>query len=349
MKVLFFYFYHILTITKKEKQEENDMQNELFITNQELTFEDFRGHVMQAILSINVTPKITVEKKDVLKTNDECCHGIGIRRDGSIIGPVKYLDDSYDAIKKGIMTEESVIRKIVAETISELENVPTISADDLTLFNIGNKIFPCLVKTSCNQKFLEDVVHEDFLDLSIIYKVFLNDGRFGADKKGTISITDPFLKKLGLTAKGLHDLAFDNFKHSKRYVNTMSGTLEEIGGKDDFPEMDEIIKACTGNDMFVLSNEDKLLGASVIMDTDLLSKLSNDIFGGDFFIIPSSIHEVLAISTKSWSAEEINQMINEVNANSLDADDVLSDHVYLYDSKSNTVTYDCSVSEKDAI
>lgn len=56
--------------------------------------------------------------------------------------------------------------------------------------------------------------------------------------------------------------------------------------------------------------------------------------GGDYFIIPSSIHEVLLVKdTGEMNARDLAAMIREVNATEVAPEDVLTDHAYHYDSK----------------
>ena len=56
-----------------------------------------------------------------------------------------------------------------------------------------------------------------------------------------------------------------------------------------------------------------------------------DFFGEDFYILPSSIHEVLLLpQSKAPSKEQLDQMVREVNRDCLDPGDYLSDHAYYY-------------------
>ena len=55
-------------------------------------------------------------------------------------------------------------------------------------------------------------------------------------------------------------------------------------------------------------------------------------------IIPSSIHEVILLPSDNGHYLKYNQMVQEVNATSVNAEEVLSDHCYLYDQQSKTIT-----------
>lgn len=56
--------------------------------------------------------------------------------------------------------------------------------------------------------------------------------------------------------------------------------------------------------------------------------------GGDFFILPSSIHEVLIVPDNGqMGLRDLEDMVKEVNATQVAPEDKLTDSVYHYDSK----------------
>ena len=58
----------------------------------------------------------------------------------------------------------------------------------------------------------------------------------------------------------------------------------------------------------------------------------------DFFILPSSVHEVILIPKVSGvSAEMLLEMVKEVNATQVEDIEVLSDNVYCYERESDRV------------
>ncbi|MCQ4957062.1 DUF5688 family protein, partial [Veillonella parvula] len=46
----------------------------------------------------------------------------------------------------------------------------------------------------------------------------------------------------------------------------------------------------------------------------------------DYYIIPSSVHEVLILLADSIGKEELNQMIQEVNATVVESREILAEH-----------------------
>ena len=73
-----------------------------------------------------------------------------------------------------------------------------------------------------------------------------------------------------------------------------------------------------------------MFGAVNMIYEEYLKKLYK-MFKGSFFILPSSVHEVILVPEWQMEAEELKKMVVEVNENELDYMEVLSDNVYHYD------------------
>lgn len=80
--------------------------------------------------------------------------------------------------------------------------------------------------------------------------------------------------------------------------------------------------------LYCFSNESKLNGAAYIMNEEI-QKMVSEKLGGDYYILPSSVHEVLVISKDiDIPLQNIEQMVQHVNLSCVSAEEVLSDHVY---------------------
>jgi gamma-glutamylcysteine synthetase len=87
--------------------------------------------------------------------------------------------------------------------------------------------------------------------------------------------------------------------------------------------------------MFVATVPDKIHGAGVIAYPNFMEDAAQKM-GGDFFVLPSSIHEVLLVKDNGqMTAKELENMVKEVNATQVEPADQLTDHVYHYDSQNH--------------
>jgi len=55
-----------------------------------------------------------------------------------------------------------------------------------------------------------------------------------------------------------------------------------------------------------------------------------EMFNTDIYILPSSIHEVIVVSSIIKSAEDLALMVKDINRTELKPEEILSDHVYFY-------------------
>lgn len=86
--------------------------------------------------------------------------------------------------------------------------------------------------------------------------------------------------------------------------------------------------------MYVLSSKSKYLGAIGIMEKELMTQFGKRI-GGDFYIIPSSIHKTILVSTDNLGHEEVKKMIRATNKEQVQEDEILSYNLYLYNRLNN--------------
>ena len=85
--------------------------------------------------------------------------------------------------------------------------------------------------------------------------------------------------------------------------------------------------------LYVASVQGMNHGAGVLAYPGFLDVAAQK-FGGDFFIIPSSVHEVLLMKDEGGiTAKEMQDIISSVNQNEVAPEERLSDHAYRYDSK----------------
>ena len=79
---------------------------------------------------------------------------------------------------------------------------------------------------------------------------------------------------------------------------------------------------------WVISSKYLFDGAGFIIYEDILHELA-EMLGTDLYILPSSIHECLAVSTNM--AEPYELMVKEVYLDGIELEERLSNKVYLYD------------------
>ena len=80
--------------------------------------------------------------------------------------------------------------------------------------------------------------------------------------------------------------------------------------------------------MYVISNEEKIQAAGAITSPEFLSAIREQV--GNYYILPSSIHELLVVPVTDRGAEELQAMVQDVNDTQVSPEDRLTYSVYRY-------------------
>ena len=183
---------------------------------------------------------------------------------------------------------------------------------------------------------LKNTPYVAFLDLAVIFYLDLEK----TFPDATITIHHEQLKMWGITVEELYEVAKENsLKYQKITISSMLDVLLGMVGEDKAEELLEAGSRLDDDGMYVISTSDKRFGAMAMLQTKVLEDFSRKIHSS-FWIIPSSIHELIAIpDTIGMNQDYLNQMIQEVNANELSADEVLNSHAYYFNSKTCAITF----------
>ena len=133
-------------------------------------------------------------------------------------------------------------------------------------------------------------------------------------------------------AEELDKIARENIKGTSEFQSMRDVLIEMMGGiVPDFmlPSEEEIPS------MYILTNTSKNGGAANLLDDAALADISEKV-GGDFMILPSSIHEAIILPQVSDDLD-LQGMVCEINATQVAPEERLSDNVYRYDSASRKV------------
>lgn len=160
------------------------------------------------------------------------------------------------------------------------------------------------------------------------YAILLEAGQEGTT---TIAITKSMADAWGTSAEVLEHAAKDNLNSLMPYPFTgMSQVMIEMMGSEQAGELGIEEMPAENEMMFVLTNEQKMFGASELINEAAMEKI-REVMQSDFYILPSSVHEVLCVRADGFNASGLEAMVQEVNATQVEAKDRLSEHVYKYD------------------
>lgn len=214
----------------------------------------------------------------------------------------------------------------------EIKRTPQFNLEDFTYNNIKDNLYYTVINAEKNEQLLQEIPHQKREDLAIVYRVNVSISEEGT---GSILLNNAHLKLLGVDQRKVHDQAVRNMPQILPYTfENMNDIIAEMMGADieEFEEM-------TGeNVMWVLSNERKMQGAAYMFDEEVMSSIAEKL-GGDFIVLPSSLHEVIILKEEeNMDLEYIHGMVSEVNESQVEPEEVLSDAIYRYSSKDNKLS-----------
>ncbi len=271
--------------------------------------------------------------RPVPRNNGVLLDGLSIGSPDSTFSPTVYLDPYYDQYQEGMSIE--AISMDILNLFSQNQPPECIDEDSLLNFDaMKPRIMMRLIHTDSNQELLSDIPHIPYLDLSIVFYLFLEQSASG---QMTVLIHNELSNHWNQSPKKLLGLALKNTPLSyPAEVKSMSEVMKEIARQNlgsDFNEkyVDQIFdKEDQKAPLYVLSNQTGIYGACCMLYQNVLKSFAESL-GNDLIIIPSSIHEVLLTPNAAGISHDfLNSMVTNVNGSEVPTEDQLSNHIYLY-------------------
>ena len=160
------------------------------------------------------------------------------------------------------------------------------------------------------------------LDLAMVCYIDISDV-FNMDRKAAVTLRKETLKAWGVSEDEVFARALSKLENEEPALMYLKDVL--FGGSD---------KSGT----LIISNSKMHWGAAFIASDAQMAKVSEEYFSGKSFrIIPSSVHEVLALPLDLCSLDEVAQMVHDVNLTEVIPEERLSNCVYWYNADTKHV------------
>lgn len=290
--------------------------------------EEVRGDIEKALYERTGTEH-SVEIHTVEKMN-ETYEALTIKPENSDIGVNINANELYKAYSDG-MDYDRIIDGAVDKARDALEHSPDFNIDAFKDYDKMKETLAMeVVSAERNADLLETVPHKSMEDMAVVYRFVVS-----ADKGevGSVLVTNKMLDQYGITPEQLHADAMKNAPEVRPMeIKGMGEVLAEQMGIEN-AEMLGFAIPPEQDQMLVASVKGNVHGAGVLAYEDFMDKASDRV-GGSFFILPSSIHEILIIPDNGqFDLKSLENMVREVNATTVDPVDKLTDNVYHYDAQ----------------
>ena len=302
-----------------------------------LNYNDFKE---QLIKDIEVQlPHYAINTSQIYKNNAMKDVVVGRYNDNDVV-PTIYIDDYYNDYADNNKSYNDLLQEIISVITSceDMQNEITVEGNKFKsviskLQDLEYNVLPRIVCTKTNTDMLKNLVHREFLDMSIYYVVQIKI----KDGLGSIRITNDMLKSLkqDVTEEQLYKWSITNLKNDYNYAISMDKLMYCLMFELDTKkykgyEKDDV--------MIVISNDCGICGANNILNNDILKEVADNI-NSDLFVLPSSIHEIIVVPTViGLLQDELREMVKEINCEKVSNEDRLTDTIYLYSRNTNKVT-----------
>lgn len=285
-----------------------------------MDFNEFVEKIVE-ILHEKMGEEYEIKVTKVTKNNDIRLTGVIMMRETDKVSPTIYLEQPYMQYSEGTELHE-IADRIVTLYEAQMKDIHL----DMNFFGefayVKDRIFHKLINYGQNKNLLKDVPHLKWRDLAIVFYYSMEEESLG---RASILIHNNHMDMWEQTADTLYQTAQHNMRKSmpellvpmQELINDMTGSrLEEKDVR-----------------MYVLTNKEKMYGASAMLYSDEISKLAARL-DSDLLILPSSVHEVLLLlDDREQNYGFYRQMVEEVNTTQVEPEEILSYSLYRYNRK----------------
>ena len=272
--------------------------------------------------------EVTVNFNEVEKANQKY-EAMSVVAEGSNVGVNFNLEQAFAAYENS--GDYQGVVASAANVIAEgLDNAPAVDVSALVNYDaMKDKLSIEVISAETNEDLLSKIPHDRIEDLAVVYRFVLESNDNG---RSSILVSNDLIERMGVTPEQLKADALENAPEIRpAVIQGMNEVMREMMGPEVFEMMG--IPEQTEEMMYVATVPDKNSGAGVLAYQDFMDQAAEKI-GGDFFILPSSIHEILLVPDDGQKgADELRAMVMDVNATQVSPEEKLTDNVYHYDSK----------------
>ena len=267
-------------------------------------------------------PDRTFSEQYVSKLNGQSYNGITGRKEAEEMVPVVDIRPLFDSYENGMPIEKAAdeLEKVFR---SAMEQSQFIDPKDLTDYTkMKDRLILQLIPIEGNEERLNEIPHEQISDFAVICRVELADG------EASTIVTDQLMKSFDISKEQLFADAKENAPrlHPPVLKNLMEVLFQAEPGLMDMESPLHVATTDVGEH-----------GACVMAYPGFMDQASETL-GGSFFVIPSSVHELLFLRDDGGrSVKELDDMVQAVNAQEVQPSDRLSDVSYHYDAETKTL------------
>ncbi len=287
--------------------------------------EEFLNKIVEAIKE-KVGTECKVLLRKVKKNNGLVLQAIEIWEPGASETAEIYIDSLLDRVEAYEIGLDEAAREVIRINKELYNNEFTDMVKRIDKRYVLANVTYQLVNKEKNRERLSDMHYRDFLDLAVVYRVIVAEN---GSETCSFAVKNVICKKYGISGDELESAARRNTEGKGFQMWPIASIIAEAAGVQE--------EDCEGNiPMWVFSNDRRHDGAAVMLYEGYFDILACRI-ESDLYIIPSSIHEVIAVPDNGMDKDELRAIVRMINSSEVPEDEVLSENVYRYCRKEKSL------------
>lgn len=298
-----------------------------------MSYEEFVNE-MEGTLQNLVGESLVITVHKALKNNGFVRSGIRMSEKNINISPTIYLEEFYEKYQCGIEVEQ--LAKEVLCLYQDIRIGHPWKEDWIYEFSQVKETVVCrLINYKKNEKMLKEVPYIKWQDLAIVFYLLLEMDEVHHHQAAML-VRREQLKWWNVSVEELYHYAVGNSEKLLPYdMTSLSALVEDLASSASDGDAWNI--EAQGR-MYVLTNRQRNYGASAMLYPGRLDTIGLYL-KENFYILPSSVHEVIILpESYAVSRMELDMIIREINGSHLREEEYLSDHSYYYDRNKKQVS-----------
>lgn len=271
---------------------------------------------------------ITLSFQNIIGNNGSRDY-VTVRKKGNRTAPTILFDTIVD-MYKSCSSIDDIVDYLVNLTMSTIDkDIELPSFDNEEDFK---KLRVAMISKERNEKLLQTIPNIPIPETDLVAIL-----KYAPSSNFVFTVSNDIVRQLPNVDSGmLFEAAFKNLNEQHILFEDMSEYLSAVAGNT--VDIDENVVEYMP--LYILQNADTIsYGAAIMLKQGCLEYIRNAV--GDFYILPSSVHELLILPKYDNLMQDVSDllsMVRDVNETMVDQNEQLSNNVYAYDGRLHMFT-----------
>ena len=268
---------------------------------------------------------LKIEERIVRKAQRGELNGVLFMKEGLLCAPTFYVEDFYKAYKDGASIPD-LSHNAIETAIRSMGMANMLARDSFDMIGNPEKLRVRMLSRDRNKEYLKSIPFRE-LGCGFVYIAESGRGEYGA------VITNDLMEEFDMPGDELFDRAIRNT------VEDFPAVLHDLGESviSDPESCVNLLNASSGRapagsgPVFVLTNSSFFWGAGALFYPGIIDRI-HELIGGDFYILPSSVHELILVSVEDQDPQQLADLVRSANRSVVKSSEILADDLYICES-----------------